>query len=87
MRIRDPGIEKFGSGIRDGKKSDPGSGIRTTALHRSIVLDDDLLLWYLYSSLFHGNSFWAASCPVGNHGDLAAGARGQRAQKGKKETL
>jgi len=27
MRIRDPGWEQFGSGIRDGKKSDPGSGI------------------------------------------------------------
>jgi hypothetical protein len=27
MRIRDPGWKKFGSGIRDGKKSDPGSGI------------------------------------------------------------
>jgi hypothetical protein len=36
MRIRDPGwkisdpgsgMENFGSGIRDGKKSDPGSGI------------------------------------------------------------
>jgi hypothetical protein len=28
MRIRDPGWKQFGSGIRDGKKSDPGSGIR-----------------------------------------------------------
>ncbi len=27
VRIRDPGWRKFGSGIRDGKKSDPGSGI------------------------------------------------------------
>jgi hypothetical protein len=27
MRIRDPGWRKFGSGIRDGKKSDPGFGI------------------------------------------------------------
>jgi hypothetical protein len=27
MRIRDPGWRLFGSGIRDGKKSDPGSGI------------------------------------------------------------
>ncbi len=27
MRIRDPGWRKLGSGIRDGKKSDPGSGI------------------------------------------------------------
>jgi hypothetical protein len=27
MRIRDPGRRQFGSGIRDGKKSDPGSGI------------------------------------------------------------
>ncbi len=26
MRIRDPGWRQFGSGIRDGKKSDPGSG-------------------------------------------------------------
>jgi hypothetical protein len=25
--IRDPGWRQFGSGIRDGKKSDPGSGI------------------------------------------------------------
>jgi hypothetical protein len=24
MRIRDPGWRQFGSGIRDGKKSDPG---------------------------------------------------------------
>ncbi len=28
MRIRDPGWRQFGSRIRDGKKSDPGSGIR-----------------------------------------------------------
>jgi hypothetical protein len=27
LRIRDPGWRQFGSGIRDGKKSDPGSGI------------------------------------------------------------
>jgi hypothetical protein len=27
MRIRDPGWRHFGSRIRDGKKSDPGSGI------------------------------------------------------------
>jgi hypothetical protein len=27
MRIRDPGWRQFGSGIRDGKKSDLGSGI------------------------------------------------------------
>jgi hypothetical protein len=27
MRIRDPGWRQFGSGIRDGKKSDPGYGI------------------------------------------------------------
>ncbi len=27
MRIRDPGWRQFGSGIRDGKMSDPGSGI------------------------------------------------------------
>jgi hypothetical protein len=27
MRIRDPGWRQFGSGIRDGKESDPGSGI------------------------------------------------------------
>ncbi len=27
MRIRDPGWRQFGSGIRDRKKSDPGSGI------------------------------------------------------------
>jgi hypothetical protein len=27
MRIRDPGWRQFGSGIRDGKKSDPGSRI------------------------------------------------------------
>jgi hypothetical protein len=24
MRIRDPGWRQFGSGVRDGKKSDPG---------------------------------------------------------------
>jgi hypothetical protein len=28
MRILDPGWRQFGSGIRYGKKSDPGSGIR-----------------------------------------------------------
>ncbi len=28
MRIRDPEWRQVGSGIRDGKKSDPGSGIR-----------------------------------------------------------
>jgi hypothetical protein len=27
MRIRDPEWKKFGCGIRDGKNSDPGSGI------------------------------------------------------------
>jgi hypothetical protein len=27
MWIRGPGLNKFGSGIRDGKKSDPGTGI------------------------------------------------------------
>jgi hypothetical protein len=27
MRIRDPGWKKFGSGILDEKKSDPGSGM------------------------------------------------------------
>jgi hypothetical protein len=27
LRIRDPGWRQFGSGIRDGKKSDPRSGI------------------------------------------------------------
>jgi hypothetical protein len=27
MRIQDPGWRQFGSGIRDGKKSDPGPGI------------------------------------------------------------
>ncbi len=27
MRIRDPGWKQFGSGIRDGKKSEPGSEI------------------------------------------------------------
>jgi hypothetical protein len=27
MRVRDPGWEKIGSGIRDGKNSDPGSRI------------------------------------------------------------
>ncbi len=27
MRILDPGWENFGSGIRDGKTSDPGSGM------------------------------------------------------------
>jgi hypothetical protein len=27
MQLRDPGWKKFVSGIRDGKKSDPGSGI------------------------------------------------------------
>jgi hypothetical protein len=27
MRIRDPGWRQFGSGIRNGKKSDPGSVI------------------------------------------------------------
>jgi hypothetical protein len=27
MRIRDPGWRHFGSGIRNGKKLDPGSGI------------------------------------------------------------
>jgi hypothetical protein len=41
MRIRDPGsgTEKFRSGIRDGKKSDPESGID--------ILDPQHC-WYLY---------------------------------------
>jgi hypothetical protein len=33
MRIRDPGRRQFGSGIRDGKKSDPGSGINIPDPH------------------------------------------------------
>jgi hypothetical protein len=44
--IRDPGWRQFGSGIRDGKKSDPGSGINipdlqhwlwTTTLHIAVL--------------------------------------------------
>jgi hypothetical protein len=30
IRIRDPGWRQFGSGIRDGKKSDPGSATLVT---------------------------------------------------------
>jgi hypothetical protein len=36
MRIRDPGCKQFGFGIRDGKKSDPGSGSATL---ESIILN------------------------------------------------
>jgi hypothetical protein len=32
MRIRDPGWRQFGSGIRDGKKSDPGSGMEKSRI-------------------------------------------------------
>jgi hypothetical protein len=33
MQIRDPGWKQFGSGIRDGKHSDPGSGINIPDPH------------------------------------------------------
>ncbi len=36
MRIRDPGWRQFGSGIRDGKKSDPGSGINIPDLQHRV---------------------------------------------------
>jgi hypothetical protein len=44
MRIRDPGWRHFGSGIRYGKKSDPGSGINIPdpqhwGLHRDTALN------------------------------------------------
>jgi hypothetical protein len=32
MRIRDPGWRQFGSGIRDGKKSDPRSGMEKSRI-------------------------------------------------------
>jgi hypothetical protein len=38
MRIRDPGWRQFGSGIRDGKKSDPGSGINIPDLPHWIFI-------------------------------------------------
>jgi hypothetical protein len=31
----DPGWKKIGSGIRDGKKSDPGSGIKTSRIRNT----------------------------------------------------
>jgi hypothetical protein len=37
MRIRDPGWRRFGTGIRDGKKSDPGSGINIPDPQHCIV--------------------------------------------------
>ncbi len=35
MRIRDPGWKKFGSEIRDGKNSDPGSGMEKIRIRDS----------------------------------------------------
>ncbi len=67
MRIRDPGWRQFVSGIRDGKKSDPGSGInipdpphcRFHILFRS-KLSPDMEHWsYQYLYLRHCiASFW-----------------------------
>ena len=37
--IRGPGWRQFGSGIRDGKKSDPGSGINIPDPQRCISID------------------------------------------------
>jgi hypothetical protein len=59
MRIRDPGWRQFGSGIRDGDSSDPGSGnwdrkksdpvstsrIRNTVKITAIHADADLTVW------------------------------------------
>jgi hypothetical protein len=35
LRIRDPGWRQFGSGIRDGKKSDSGSGMETSRIRQT----------------------------------------------------
>ncbi len=50
MRIQDPGWEKFGSWIRVGKKSDPGSGINIPdPQHYVPGVFFWLILWGLYS--------------------------------------
>ncbi len=46
MRIRDPGWRQFGSGIRDGKKSHPGSG-SATLLNSSTV---EIINYGIFSS-------------------------------------
>jgi hypothetical protein len=52
IRIRDPGWRQFGSGIRDGKKSDLGSGIRDKH-PGSATLDNSVSLFSGYSTLGH----------------------------------
>jgi hypothetical protein len=62
MRIRDPGWRQFGSRIRDGKKSDPGSGINILdpphckkVHHQSVFFFIPLLFVGTFRSIFLDN--------------------------------
>ncbi len=55
MRIRDPGWRQFGSGIRDGKKSDSGYGI-------NIPDPPHWLDWYYTEQNKWGDSIMARTC-------------------------
>jgi hypothetical protein len=51
MRIRDPGWRQFGSGIRDGKKSDPELGINIQdPQHCTVWL---LMLFFNFLQIFN----------------------------------
>jgi hypothetical protein len=53
MRIRDPGWRQFGSGIQDGKNSDPASGI---------IIPDPQHCYNEWSLQFWGSvTFWCRS--------------------------
>ena len=54
MRFRDPGWRQFGSGIQDGKKSDPGSGINIPDPQPwSVVLSKENAGRFPKAGLFH----------------------------------
>jgi hypothetical protein len=53
LRIRDPGWRQFGSGIRDGKKSDPGIRDKHPGSATLICLAPfSLLFHYLFSAIY-----------------------------------
>jgi hypothetical protein len=53
MRIRDPGWKEFGSGIREGKKSDPGYGKEKSRIRDKHPGSATLVLLYFRVPLMH----------------------------------
>ncbi len=76
MRIRNPGWEKFGSGIRDGKKSEPGSPINTPDPQRCLFM---LMLHKLYGRWVEIST--SAAQPRGEQAWGDRGARGSSTQR------